>query len=153
LDVSLKGDKKKMKAYIASGWFTEEQDLARLQIIHSCRSVYLDFYSPKDDFLYIPGKTNPQEVFEENIKQIISSDFVIASTVGKDMGTIFECGFTYSLDIPLIYYWPGGKGPFNLMLSQTAKQVCTSFELLKLSLQNVIKDKCVRYIEYKGEIE
>jgi nucleoside 2-deoxyribosyltransferase len=142
-----------MRAYVASGWWGKEQEKARIQILDACKFAELQVYSPKDDFLYIKGKTNPQEVFEENIKQITNSNLVIASTVDKDMGTLFECGFSYSIGIPLIYYWPGGEGPFNLMLSQTAKQVCTSFELLKFSLQNVIKDGFVRYIEYKGEIE
>lgn len=142
-----------MRAYVASGWWGEEQEKARVQILDACKFAGLQVYSPKDDFLYIKGKTEPQEVFEENIKQILSSDLVIASTVGKDMGTLFECGYSFSENIRLIYYWPGGKGPFNLMLSQTASQVCTSFEMLKFSLQNVVKDGFVRYIEYKGEIE
>jgi len=142
-----------MKVYIASGWFNKKQEQARLEILESCKFAKIKFYSPKDDFLYIPGKTDPEEVFNENLIQIKRSDFIIASTVDKDMGTLFECGCSYILNKPIIYYWPDGEGPFNLMLAQTAWQVCVSFEQLKFNLQNVKKDGYVKKIQYEGEIE
>ena len=142
-----------MKVYIASGWWSEQQEQARVQMITACKSAEIKVYSPKDDFLYIKGQTDPSEVFEENIKQIDACNFILASTVDKDMGVLFECGYAFSVSKPILYYWPGGKGPFNLMLSQTAKQVCLSESQLKSSLKEAKINGFLKYVEYKGDIE
>ena len=141
-----------MKAYVASGWFSDEQESARQDIITALKIANLDFYSPKDDFLYEPGKTSPQEVFEENINQIKKSN-IIVSTVGKDMGSIFESGVSFVLRKRIVYYWPRGKGKFNLMLSQTATAVFTEALPLSLYLTGAVRLGYFPIIEYKGEIE
>jgi nucleoside 2-deoxyribosyltransferase len=61
-------------------------------------------------------------VFAENINQIKNCDVLVASTVGKDMGTLFECGAAYILGKPIIYFWES-EGPLNLMLAGSAAYV------------------------------
>ncbi len=136
-----------MKAYVAAGWFTPKQESARLEILYVL-SKYMsrqDVFSPKDDSSPDDGWDN---VFKENIKHIKESTFVVASTVGKDMGTLFECGYAHAEGIPIIYYAPGLFGDFNLMLAKSAHRVCTSKE----DLLNAMLDD-FRPQEYKGEIE
>ena len=110
-----------MKAYIASGWFTDEQEEARQDLLEGCKQAGIEVYSPKEDMLYTPGM-EAKEVFEENIIRIVNADFVLASTAGKDMGTLFECGAAYMCSVPIVYYYTG-KGKFNLMLSESARIV------------------------------
>lgn len=142
-----------MKCYLASGWFDIKQENARQEILASCRLAKIEVYSPKEDLLYVPGVTRPQEVFDENIEQIRKTDFMIASTVGKDMGTLFECGCAFTINKPIVYYWPGGKGNFNLMLSQSAHVVTTTPQDLLFVLNLIQESGEVPRIPYKGDIE
>ncbi len=99
-----------MKAYVSSGWFTDEQEDARQDILYAIDECGYDAYSPREDLLYVPGETKAADVFAENIRMINECDIVIASTAGKDMGTIFECGVAYSVGVPIVYYWKNGSG-------------------------------------------
>lgn len=117
-----------MKVYIASGWFTPHQELARLEIKETLEEAGIDHFSPKDDNL--AGEVDHPLaltcVFDTNVDEIEHCDLMIASTIGKDMGTLFECGVAYKAGIPIVYYAPGLKGNFNLMLAQSAHAVATS---------------------------
>jgi nucleoside 2-deoxyribosyltransferase len=141
-----------IKIYICSGFFNEDQNKKLLIMLNACKKLNLDIYSPRDNFLYTPGKTDPQEVFEENLKQIKQSDMLLVSTAGKDMGALWECGYAYALDIPLVFYYPNGD-IFNLMLSQSATAVLTSDKKLFNYLKEIKKTNLVPKVEYKGEIE
>lgn len=113
-----------MKAYLASGWFTPEQEKVRTKILFALTSMEIETYSPKEDGLFTPNK-NPQDVFDENLRQINDADFIIASTIGKDMGTVFECGCAHMLDKPIVYVW-FSDSPLNLMLSQSCARIVKS---------------------------
>lgn len=114
--------------YVASGWFTPEQDEARKEILRTLNAYQYEFFSPKEDNLAKPcmGQTTLTSIFKINLEEIDNADMVVASTVGKDMGTIFECGYAYAKGIPIIYYAPGLEGPFNLMLAKSAHAVATT---------------------------
>ncbi len=129
--------------YIAAGWFNDEQYKA-LEEIKLVLSGWKHF-SPKDD-------TNPEEgwdkVFSDNMTNLNMCSLVVASTVGKDMGTLFECGYAHAIGKKIVYYAPGLEGDFNLMLAKSAHRVCTSFKELE---QAAIEG--FDYKEYIGEIE
>ena len=97
-----------MRCYIGAGWFTQSQEAARKIILNELKKSGLDYYSPKDHGIFKSGM-NPEDIFQENIKQIQSCDFMIASTEGKDMGTLFECGCAYTSKKPLVYFWYNGN--------------------------------------------
>jgi nucleoside 2-deoxyribosyltransferase len=139
-----------MKVYVASGWFTPEQEKARKEILRALNKFQVEFYSPKEDCLAKPddGGDVLQSIFKENVDQIRESDYIVASTVGKDMGTLFECGYAHALEVPIIYYAPGLEGNFNLMLARSAHNVATSVEELEYIIEGNFP-----YKEYKGVIE
>lgn len=141
-----------MRIYICSGFFNSDQTAKLEVMLNECKLLKLNIYSPKDDFLYIPGKTNPQEVFNENLAQIQQSDMLLVSTAGKDMGALWECGYAYALNIPLVFYYPD-KGIFNLMLSQSARAVLTSNKELSDYLRIIRDTNTLPLIKYKGDIE
>lgn len=141
-----------MKAYLASGWFTEEQEQARLEVLAALKDAGIDVYSPKEDLLYVPGQTEAHEVFSENIMQLSSADLVVASTEGKDMGTIFECGAAFVLNVPIVYYYKAG-GKFNLMLSESAIAVFSDQNKLKNYLTNCENSGIINHVPYTGEKE
>lgn len=141
-----------MRIYIAGGWFTPEQERALEEVLDRVKELDFDFYSPRDDMLYIPSKTSAKEVMQENCRQIEEADFIIASTEGKDMGTVWECGYAYAVNIPIIYYF-GGKGKFNLMLSESGHAVCTtSVDLYGYLSEVKLSNKVIRR-NYTGELE
>ena len=140
-------------AYLASGWFTEEQEKARMEIFRSLQGSGMLFYSPKNDGQYIPGESSENAIFAENIVQIESCDFMIASTVGKDMGTLFECGVAFHCSKPIVYYWPNPIGKFNLMLSQSSVAVFhTEIALYEYLLEVRLTGK-LECRPYGGDIE
>lgn len=142
-----------MKVYLASGWFTDEMERARLEALTLLKSLLYEVYSPKDDMLFEEGM-NPDDVFNDNIKHIVNCDFVLASTEGRDTGTIFECGVAYQMRKPIVYYWKAPEGvPFNLMLSQSAYAVATSELTLSKILASFQQNGKPYKIPYEGDIE
>lgn len=141
-----------MKTYVAAGWFSPEQEKARQEILHALSLTEIEAYSPKEDGLYVPGKMPASKAFTENILEISKADFVIASTEGKDMGTLFECGAAFILNKPIVYYFKTG-GKFNLMLSESARAVITNFDHLKDYLKAVDTNQDVVEQSYMGEKE
>ncbi len=122
-----------LKAYIASGWFSDKQETSRLIILRTLQEAGFLYYSPKDELSYTVKKDNAQEVFDQNIKELQNCDFVVASTIDKDMGTLFECGCAHVLYKPVIYLWRE-KGPMNLMLERSAFAVAES----KIALTEIL---------------
>jgi nucleoside 2-deoxyribosyltransferase len=122
------------KAYIAGPWFTPEQ-MNRLEAVKtSVLQAGAIYYSPKDECLFTNiNEMDPFNVVKANCDAIESVDFVIAITDGKDVGTMWECGYAYAKSIPIIYVWlskeEGQK--FNLMLAASGAVTYTLEELKK----------------------
>lgn len=130
-------------AYIAGGWFNPEQ-LARVEEIEkACLLAGIESYSPRKHGIYKPGD-NPESMVEENKTNILEADLVVASTEGKDMGTLWECGYAYG-KTPVLYYFPA-DGKFNIMLSATAVDVCTTEQNLRDSLKYLSTHSIVQYV-------
>jgi nucleoside deoxyribosyltransferase len=141
-----------MKAYVAGGWFTPEQEIVLADLKAACMFAGYDTYYPKEDLLYVPGKTKSKDVFNENLNQLQECDVVVASTMGKDMGTIFECGYAYSINKPIIYYYPS-KDKFNIMLSESSVAVFQYLPDLITYLRDSIHLKGFKRLKYIGEKE
>lgn len=132
------------KVYVASGWFTEEQEKARQEIIDELETLDANYYSPKDESSYDKlGDWN--KVFQSNTKAIDECDIIIASTIGYDPGTIWEAGYGFAKGKTIIYYAPGIK-KFNLMLAKSSTKVALNHLELRTMLKGYNK-------VYDGEIE
>jgi nucleoside 2-deoxyribosyltransferase len=120
--------------YIASPFFNPTQ----VQIVEDIKSameeIGVEYYSPKDANLFENFKDmDPKMIFSENVVNILNRKAVVVVTDGKDVGTIFEAGFAYAKQIPIVYVWldrPEGA-KFNLMLSQSGRTVVGSINELK----------------------
>lgn len=116
---------KKIKVYLAGGWFDEFQETA-LEILEKVLvedfSDKFEVYSPRKE-IKLEGHEGIElqnHVFLENCKHIKEADLVVASTVGKDMGTIWETGYAYAHNKPIIYTLFDTRlknVKFNLMLA------------------------------------
>lgn len=129
------------KVYFASPWFTPEQEEREERLKAKLRSLGFEVHSPKETAVCgaISDPATRNEIFVGNIFAINEADIVFAVTDGKDMGTIWEAGYAYGVNmlnefcsakpIKIVYYCETlGDGLFNLMLAQSGDIVITKFE-------------------------
>ena len=134
---------KPVTCYIASGWFNESQEQARQDILKVLEDNDISYFSPKDEVLvsFNATKEERKAAFEADTQIIKHCDFVIASTVGKDMGTLMEMGMAYAWSTPYIVYFPAPKGtPCNLMIAESAFAVAQSVEELDALIKELKKN-------------
>ena len=97
-----------MKIYLASGWFnpTQAAELDRLEEIFDNRSSFIDLASPRRIFVCPPDapKSVQDETFSGNLHHIETADFLLVNTRDKDIGTIWESGYAYAFNKPIIYF-------------------------------------------------
>ena len=141
--------KKKYDYYIAAPFFNPDQ-ITRVELVKSILdSKGLTYFSPKDDSA-VSNINDPEQrkrVFALNHESISASRSVIAITDGKDTGTVWEAGFAFAKDIPVIYVaFTLGNAPFNLMLAESGVAACRTTEELKAAIDG-------NKIYYKGDIE
>lgn len=113
---------KKYDFYLASPFFNDEQIKREETIKKTLRGYGFSVYAPREHG--IVGSLASQEAvtstFNSNVEAIESSKMVLAITDGKDMGTIWEAGYAYGKNIPIVYYAETlGNNPFNIMLSES----------------------------------
>lgn len=115
----------RIKVYLAGPFFNEEQ-IERIEFIETLLETYdFDIFSPRQASLIKPGCSQEEmmKTFEGNVTHIDNADFVLAVLDGNDAGTMFECGYAYAKNIPVMYFnetRPEDKGP-NLMLALSTK--------------------------------
>ena len=148
-----------MKVYLASGWFnpTQAEELTMLENIFDNRSDHFELASPRRIFVCPPNasKSVQDETFEGNLFHIKTVDFLLVNTRDKDIGTIWEAGYAYAFNKPIVYFCAGlpSGAKFNLMLARSGIKVCTSFEDLEEYLSRVIETKSLPLEPYDKSIE
>lgn len=144
-----------MKAYLAGPFFNEEQIAIIDEIASICDKHYVEVFNPKEECVYEKDVTKPEDIFNDNVTAILKCDILIAVTDGKDVGTMFECGFAYRSEVPIVYLWLDSKGmKFNIMLNESSHAVCYSYEDLEKVLRKFNSDG-IDKIEniFEGELE
>lgn len=143
--------------YIASGWFSPEW----LQEVEDIKKVLddlaLDYFSPKDYAIAeaTASSDTQKEIFDGNVEHLDICDWMICNTRNKDMGSIWESGYFYAREKPIIYFCaglpPGAK--FNLMLAASGVAICTSVDDLYDYLFECKKAGKLLKRKYSGLIE
>lgn len=140
--------------YFASPFFNPEQVEREERMIKHLRQLGFEVFSPKEScHLDAKASANSREkVFTDNCNAIKSSKAVFAVTDGKDMGTIWEAGYAYGINKPVIYYAETlGNNQFNLMLAQSGRDVFTSqSEVTQGALSELLSGGSR---SYRGDIE
>jgi len=146
------------KVYLAAGWFSPAQaeELTKLEELCDKRE-WIDLASPRRIFVCPPDapKETQDETFIGNLRHIAESSFLIVNTRDKDIGTIWEAGFAFALQKPIIYFCQGlpEGAKFNLMLARSGVKVCTSFDELEDYLDRCLEKRQVLIEPYDQEIE
>ena len=140
--------------YFAAPFFKPSQ-VAREELLKSkLRSLGFKVFSPKEACHLANDACieDRDKVFNDNLQAIKSSLAVFSITDGKDVGTIWESGYAFGLDKPIIYYADSlNGGPFNVMLAQSGKNVFTGYS--QLTRKVLINSIIGQAEEFKGLIE
>ena len=142
-----------MKVYIAAPFFNEQQ-LATVEKIKTLlEDIGMPYFSPKDECLFVKGETKPEDILRENVEAILDCTCMIAVTEGKDMGTLFECGYAYANKVDTIYFWENDNPElkFNLMLSASGYAVAQNLGQLEDALCRL--DMKAEAPKFDGELE
>lgn len=140
--------------YFASPFFTPEQIEREERLKKHLRANKLNIYSPKEScHLNSSASFKEQQlVFDENCKAIKDSAAVFAITDGKDMGTVWEAGYAYGINKPVIYFAESlGKQQFNLMLAQSGRRAFT--QMSDITFSSVFDAITGVKTRYEGAIE
>ena len=134
--------------YLASPFFNPEQ-VERVNYVNlRLRDLGYKVWSPSHDGTVVSpreGVDIQKRIFELNCLMIKRSNYVFAITDGKDIGTIWECGYAYAKNVPIVYFAETLNGPFNLMLAQSGIKVIST----RYDIDNTLLDSRI----FKGEIE
>jgi nucleoside 2-deoxyribosyltransferase len=147
------------KIYLASGWFNpvQAEELTQLEKIFDDRADHFDLASPRRIFICPPNapKEVQDETFEGNLHHIQTADFLLVNTRDKDIGTIWEAGYAFAHNKPIVYFCAGlpGGAKFNLLLARSGIKVCTSFEQLEDYLDRTIDSGELPIEPYSDAIE
>lgn len=145
------------KIYFASPFFNEEQVEREERLKKKLRDLGYDVFSPKENIFLSKDATNEEQekAFSDNVKNIETCDILFGVTDGKDMGTIWECGYANGINtnkekkIKIVYYCETlNGGQFNLMLAKSADVVITNYKDMD-NFSNIIKEGN----NYEGYIE
>lgn len=140
--------------YFASPFFNPEQVEREERMIAHLRSLGFRVFSPKEN-CHLDAKASQssrEEVFNANCNAIRKSRAVFAVTDGKDIGTIWEAGFAYGINTPVVYYAETlGNNQFNLMLAQSGRDVFMSQD--EVTFNSLIDILEGRKRNYRGDIE
>lgn len=151
-------NKMNKKIYLASGWFSPVQALELSRLEEICDSKdWIDLASPRRIFVCPPSapKSVQDETFEGNLYHIETADFLIVNTRDKDIGTIWEAGYAFAKNVPIIYFCQGlpEGAKFNLMLARSGVKVCTSYDQLEDYLDRCHSEGELLCEPYDQEIE
>jgi len=107
-----------MSVYIAAPFFNAGQ----LAIVEEIKLILenedIEYFSPKDESMFKQGD-EPMDILLMNCRAIKESEYVIVVTDDKDVGTIWEAGYSFASGVPILYLWLGYKQDmkFNIMLA------------------------------------
>jgi len=127
-----------MYVYLAAPFFNEVQ-LRRVENVKELMDkMGIQYFSPKDASMFVPGVTTPEEIFETNLQALKKTNVLVCITDDKDTGTIFEAGWCCASNIPIIYVWTTAKEgqKFNIMLAASGS-VCKTYSQLEQALEDI----------------
>lgn len=142
-----------MKIYIASPFFNEEE----LNFVKRIENVLeyngISFYSPRLDGIL---KDMPKEqrmkatktIYDNNVKNIITTDMMVAVIDNRDVGTMFEIGYAAALGKKIITL-TNNDFMVNVMLKECVFTHLTDVNKLPDAVHSAIMDEEIEGANFK----
>ena len=133
-----------MKVYIAAPFFNEEQIRIVKSVELALESRNIEYFSPRSEGTLSAMTREEQEksrrsIFESNVKNMRECTHMIACVEYKDTGTIWEMGFMFSQNKPLVMLSSDYK--VNVMLAESAVGIAKSAD----EAANIILGEQIKY--------
>lgn len=112
------------EVYIAAPFFNDHQ-ISVVEHIKEClKNDNLQFFSPKDESMFKQGD-DPKTILNLNCEALDDARLTIVVTDGKDVGTIWEAGYSYAKGTQILYVWleRTQEQKFNVMLAASGQVV------------------------------
>lgn len=125
-----------MKIYLAGPFFNDQQVLLVKDLENFLESKGHRLYSPMKDGGLLKKGDSPStkvRIFAENVGAIKWSDLVVAIIDDRDSGTIWEMGYAFGINKPVIAFTNKGYG-LNVMLTEAVYSFCKDKNELEESL-------------------
>lgn len=124
---------KKVKAYLASPFFSQ-QELNWVKYIKGVlEEVNIDVFSPFHENGLLKRNSSDilkKEVFDKDIEAIDKSDIIVALLDNNDTGTYFEIGYAYKNEIPIVGLKTSDSNLNNMILNSCSVIVNSVDELI-----------------------
>ncbi|MFA7142715.1 MAG: nucleoside 2-deoxyribosyltransferase [Candidatus Dojkabacteria bacterium] len=141
--------------YLAGPFFNEEEVAFVDELAALLENIGLKVYNPKEEG-GILGDTAPwekaSEIFEEDCRGLRSSKIVLAIIDNFDPGTIWEMGYAYALQKPIVTISNHGYG-LNIMLSESSRAHYRFISELKEAMEKFKKQGIIPYKPWEGKIQ
>lgn len=137
--------KKELQVYLCAGWFGPNQEQSITDAENLLRGTpNIKTYFPRHDGVKLaPNELHDsnlrKKVFDDNVSHIDHADFVVVVCDGRDgyydTGTLWECGYAMSRNIPVIAYDPAGVAHEHLCsIYKGFTAVCTDLYALEKAI-------------------
>lgn len=136
--------------YLASGWFNENQASRLSKAEEVLRGMGFDVFSPREhQFEHLTYNTQDWRdvVFEHDVDNVHSADFIFAIYDETDSGTMFEIGLAYAIGKP-IFIFHETEEYCNLMISESLIAYFKNWDDVK----NYDWSTCPK-IRFEGQVE
>ncbi len=144
-----------IKVYVAGPFFNQTQldSMIAIESVlekNSSEEVPIDIFRPRDSTASAkklnqdigagkdPSATTRHNVFMDNVNNIDDANLVVALIDGRDIGTIFEIGYAYGVNVPIITFTNLGFG-MNLMLAESTLAHCKGLDQLDSAIKMFIR--------------
>jgi nucleoside 2-deoxyribosyltransferase len=148
-------EEEKMKIYLASGWFNEEQ-MRRVQMAEEVlEKAGHEVFSPRkqqNEHLEFGTKEWREATFNSDVDHINWADIIVAVYNEEDAGTMWELGYAYAKGKPAIVINEDGMETMNLMISDSLECYLETWEGLKIVLKDLEYTFNIPKIAYEGSV-
>lgn len=122
-------DARNIKIYLAGPFFSQAEVSFIGAIYHALKKCGFSIYSPFHEEGLVDSFQQAHHVFTQNKTAIEESDIVVALLDYEDPGTVWECGYAYSLNKPLFAIHTNDNN-INLMVEFATTTICPSMRCL-----------------------
>ena len=124
--------------YLASPFFNEEQLNFVKELEEAFDIAGISYFSPRSEGVLIEMTPEEKEkkmteIFESNVKHIAQANLVVAVIDDWDTGTVWEMGFAYGINIPIMTISNHDYG-LNVMVRQSVECHNTHIEGLVVNI-------------------
>lgn len=136
------------KIYLASPLFSEAERTFNSTLTGTLRTMGFEVFLPQESEVNNNTIFDPQSIFENDIENITSADFIVAVIEGMeiDAGVCFEIGYAYALGKKVYAVRTDNRGTndiiVNLMITRSCLKIFSDTEKLVFHLGHLVASSC-----------